>query len=75
MRMNDLREHTDIENFNNTQKNKIKTKNSLLKVEKDREREDKIIEDVRNIFILKKEMEDDITKDARDIFRLKKKAK
>ena len=54
MRMNDLREHTDIENFNNTQKNKIKTKNSLLKVEKDREREDKIIEDVRNIFILKK---------------------
>lgn len=75
MRMNDLREHTDIENFNNTQKNKIKTKNSLLKVEKDREREDKIIEDVRNIFILKKEMEDDITKDARDLFRLKKKAK
>ena len=73
--MNDLREHTDIENFNNTQKNKIKTKNSLLKVEKDREREDKIIEDVRNIFILKKEMEDDITKDARDLFRLKKKAK
>ena len=75
MRMNDLREHTDIENFNNTQKNKIKTKNSLLKVEKDREREDKITEDVRNIFILKKEMEDDITKDARDLFRLKKKAK
>ena len=75
MRMNDLREHTDIENFNNTQKNKIKTKNSLLKVEKDREREDKIIEDVRNIFILKKEMEDDITKYARDLFRLKKKAK
>lgn len=75
MRMNDLREHTDIENFNNTQKNKIKTKNSLLKVEKDREREDKIIEDVRNIFILKKEMENDITKDARDLFRLKKKAK
>ena len=75
MRMNDLREHTDIENFNNTQKNKLKTKNSLLKVEKDREREDKIIEDVRNIFILKKEMEDDITKDARDLFRLKKKAK
>ena len=75
MRMNHLREHTDIENFNNTQKNKIKTKNSLLKVEKDREREDKIIEDVRNIFILKKEMEDDITKDARDLFRLKKKAK
>ena len=75
MRMNDLREHTDIENFNNTQKNKIKTKNRLLKVEKDREREDKIIEDVRNIFILKKEMENDITKDARDLFRLKKKAK
>ena len=75
MRMNDLREHTDIENFNNTQKNKIKTKNSLLKVEKDREREDKIIEDVRNIFMLKKEMEDDITKYARDLFRLKKKAK
>ena len=73
--MNDLRGHTDIENFNNTKKNKIKTKNSLLKVEKDREREDKTIEDVRNTFILKKEMEDDITKDARYLFRLKKKAK
>ena len=73
--MNHLREHTDIENFNNIQKNKIKTKNSLLKVEKDREREDKIIDDVRNIFILKKEMEDNITKDARDLFRLKKKVK
>ena len=73
--MNHLREHTDIENFNNIQKKKIKTKNSLLKVEKDREREDKIIDDVRNIFILKKEMEDNITKDARDLFRLKKKVK
>lgn len=38
MRMNHLREHTDIENFNNTQKNKIKTKNSLLKVEKEKEK-------------------------------------
>ena len=60
--MNNLNKHTEIEDFNNIQKNKIKAKNSLLKFEKDlfipkKETEDNIIKDVRYLFSLKKDLE------------------
>ena len=60
--MNNLNKHTEIEDFNNIQKNKIKAKNSLLKFEKD-------------LFIPKKETEDNIIKDVRYLFSLKKENK
>ena len=60
--MNNLNKNTEIEDFNNIQKNKIKAKNSLLKFEKD-------------LFIPKKETEDNIIKDVRYLFSLKKENK
>ena len=60
--MNHSRDYTETEFLNNVRKNKIKTKNSLLKLENNRKIEGGIIKDVRTIFGLKKtnkEIEDD----------------
>ena len=60
--MNHSREYTETEFLNNIRKNKIKTKNSLLKLENNRKIEGGIIKDVRTIFGLNKtnkEIEDD----------------
>ena len=45
--MNHSREYTETEFLNNIRKNKIKTKNSLLKLENNRKIEGGIIKDVR----------------------------
>ena len=60
--MNHSRQYTETEFLNNVRKNKMKTKNSLLKLENNRKIEDGIIKDVRNIFGLNKtnkEIDDD----------------
>ena len=54
--MNHSSKHTEREYINTVCKNKIKAKNSLLKVEKHSEIEDNIIKDVRNLFGLKTEI-------------------
>lgn len=54
--MNHSRMLTEIEYLNNLRENTVKAKNSLLKFEKDRNIVDNIIENVRNLFILKKKI-------------------
>ena len=77
--MNHSSEHTEIECLNNTQKYKVTVKNSLLKIEKYREIEDKIIKDARNLFRLKKQItnkiENNIVKNVRNLFALNKRKK
>ena len=55
MKMDYSRKHTEIDYLSNIRKDKINAKNSILKLVKDREIEANIIEDVRNIFQLKKQ--------------------
>ena len=52
--MNHLSPQTELEYLNNVYKNKIKTKNSLLKLENDKKMGDDIITEVRNYFRLKR---------------------
>ena len=47
-------EYTEIKYLSIIQKNKIKAKNSLLKLEKHKEVEDNTIKDVRDLFRLRK---------------------
>ena len=54
------------------EKNKIQTKNNLLKL---REIDENIIKDVRNIFKLKKKMDENSIKYVRNNFQLKKENK
>ena len=61
--MNHLSPQTELEYLNNVYKNKIKTKNSLLKLENDKKMGDGIITYVRNHFRLKKEITKEIKGD------------
>ena len=70
-----LNENTEIEYLSNIRKNKIKEKNSLLKLERHREIEDSIIKDIRYIFKLQNEVDDNIIEVVRNLFRIKKKIK
>ena len=77
--MNHLSPQTELEYLNNVYKNKIKTKNSLLKLENDKKMGDDIITEVRNYFRLKKEItkeiKGDIVKNVRNFCRPIKKIK
>ena len=61
--MNHLSPQTELEYLNNVYKSKIKTKNSLLKLENDKKMGDDIITEVRNYFRLKKEITKEIKRD------------
>ena len=61
--MNYLSPQTELEYLNNVHKNKIKAKNCLLKLEKDKKMGDDITTEVRNHFRLKKEITKEIKGD------------
>ena len=52
--MNHSSKHTEMEYLNQVWKNRIKAKDGLVKLEKDREIEDNTIKCARNLFRLKK---------------------
>ena len=71
--MNHSSEYAETEYLDNTRKNKIKEKKGLLKLGKDRETEDNMLKDVRNLFRLKQEKEvikEIIIRDIRKLFGL-----
>ena len=77
--MNHSSKHNEVGLLNNVPKNKIKAKNSVLKLEKDKKIGNYIITDVRNFFRLNKEttkeIKDHIIRDVRILCRLTKKIK